>query len=58
MSHFNSASTGLGLYLTKQIIEMHKGEVFANSADDGICTFGFRLNTTPVTEAISDKISK
>lgn len=58
MSHFNSASTGLGLYLTKQIIEMHKGEVFANSCDDGICTFGFKLNTNMLNEAITDKISK
>lgn len=43
MSHFNNASTGLGLHLTKQIIEMHNGKMFACSSEDGTCTFGFKL---------------
>ena len=43
MSHFNNASTGLGLHLTKQIIEMHNGKMFACSSEDGNCTFGFKL---------------
>lgn len=46
MSHFNNASTGLGLHLTKQIIEMHKGKMFAYSKDDGTCTFGFTIPTS------------
>jgi two-component system phosphate regulon sensor histidine kinase PhoR len=40
-SHFNKAGTGLGLYLAKQIIEKHKGMVYAKSEADGKCTFGF-----------------
>jgi signal transduction histidine kinase len=37
----NKISTGLGLYLSKQIIESHKGKVYARSTNDGTCTFGF-----------------
>lgn len=43
MSHFNKASTSLGLYLSKQIIDLHKGEIYAKSYEDGTCIFGFRL---------------
>lgn len=34
--------TGLGLYLSKQIITAHKGRVYAQSSD-GVCTFGFSI---------------
>ncbi len=44
-SSMNKASTGLGLFSAKQIITMHKGEMFAQSSTDGICTFGFWLPT-------------
>lgn len=40
-SKFNSVSTGLGLYLSKQIITEHNGEMFINSTKDGVNTFGF-----------------
>lgn len=43
MSHFNKTSTSLGLYLSKQIIDLHKGEIYAKSYEDGTCIFGFRL---------------
>lgn len=33
--------TGLGLYLAKEIVVSHNGEVFAESNKDGICVFGF-----------------
>ena len=38
---------GLGLYLSKQIIDAHKGHVFAESTPDGTCTFGFTLPKAP-----------
>ena len=34
--------TGLGLYLSKQIITAHKGRVYAQSSDC-VCTFGFSI---------------
>lgn len=43
MSHFNKVSTSLGLYLSKQIIDLHKGEIYAKSYPDGTCIFGFRI---------------
>lgn len=43
LSHYNSASTGLGLYLSKQIIELHNGKVYAKSFENGRCVFGFKL---------------
>lgn len=42
-SKLNTHSTGLGLYVAKQIITMHEGKIFANSTPNGICTFGFQL---------------
>lgn len=40
---FRKTSTGLGLYLSKQIIDAHNGKVFAQSSEDDICVFGFTL---------------
>lgn len=39
--------TGLGLYLSKQIIDAHNGEAFANSEESGSCDFGFILPKVP-----------
>ena len=36
-------STGLGLYLSKQIIEAHGGSVFAISDKNQVCHFGFEI---------------
>lgn len=35
--------TGLGLYLSKKIITIHNGKMFAESQENGICTFGFSI---------------
>lgn len=43
LSHFNKTSTGLGLYISKQIIDMHGGEIFVRSLTDGTCIFGFEI---------------
>lgn len=40
---FNKASTGLGLYLSKQIINAHSGEIHANSYENQTCVFGFSI---------------
>ena len=40
-SYYDNSEKGLGLFLVKQIIEKHKGRVYAKSNSDGICTFGF-----------------
>ena len=36
-------STGLGLYLSKQIIDAHNGQVYAHSDESKNCTFGFEI---------------
>lgn len=46
---FKKAGTGLGLYLSKQIINAHKGEVFASSSKTGNCCFGFCIPKTTKT---------
>ncbi len=42
-SKFKKLGFGLGLYLVKQIIEAHRGEVFANSCKKEGNTFGFKI---------------
>ncbi len=42
-SHFNKTGTGLGLYLSKRVIKLHKGEIYATSDKNGTCIFGFRI---------------
>ena len=41
---FNRVGAGLGLYLFKQIIDAHKGNIFVTSSKDDINTFGFIIN--------------
>ena len=39
-------STGLGLYLSKQIIDAHNGQVYASSDEQKNCSFGFTIPRT------------
>lgn len=54
-SKYNKTSVGLGLYLSKQIIQMHKGKIYAKIQPDGRCLFGFQI---PVKEGIAITVSK
>ena len=41
---FSKSGSGLGLYLSKQIISGHNGDIFAKSnKEEQSCTFGFSL---------------
>ncbi|MBR6098226.1 HAMP domain-containing histidine kinase [bacterium] len=40
---FNKVGVGLGLYLSKQIIVAHKGDIYAKSFEDNHNIFGFYL---------------
>lgn len=42
-SKYNKTSTGLGLYLSKQIIELHNGEIYAKILPENKCLFGFTI---------------
>ena len=57
LSYFNKASTGLGLYLSKKIIDMHKGEVFAKSFPSGECIFGFKLPNSFAPNVSTEKVN-
>ena len=52
-SKITKISTGLGLYLAKQIIERHSGEIYAKCYDDSeTCIFGFKI---PKKQSLIDK---
>ena len=48
---FNKVGVGLGLYLSKQIIDAHKGDIYAKSFKDNHNIFGFIL---PLENKIKD----
>lgn len=56
-SKYNKGSTGLGLYTSKKIINLHKGEIHAKYLPDGVFTVSFKINTIPVKNHLSSKIS-
>lgn len=51
-SYFNKTGTGLGLYLAKYVIKMHKGEIYAKSFENETCIFGFRIPVSRNCESI------
>ena len=42
-SLYNKNGVGLGLYLSKEIIQAHQGTMIANSSPDNITSFGFKI---------------
>ncbi|MBO6087752.1 PAS domain S-box protein [bacterium] len=49
---FNKVGVGLGLYLSKQIINAHKGDIYAKSFEDNHNMFGFVL---PIVNTIKNE---
>ena len=47
---FNKVGVGLGLYLSKQIIDAHNGNIYAKSFEDNHNIFGFTLPIVNKTE--------
>lgn len=43
LSKYNAMGSRLGMYLSKQIINLHGGKIYAKCTKDGSCTFGFTL---------------
>ena len=54
---FNKVGVGLGLYLSKQIIDAHDGEIYAKSFEDNHNIFGFVLPIVNETTKISQSHS-
>ncbi len=58
VSHFDISGLGLGLYISKQIVEGHGGRIWAESIKDVGSKFFFELpkNTPKVKKEVSDEI--
>ncbi len=54
---YNKAGTGLGLYLSKQIIDAHGGRMIAKSNENKINTFGFELNINKFADSESVEVT-
>ena len=53
-NRYNKASTGLGLYLSKEIILAHGGEIIAKSYKNNKNIFGFKLKLHKALETIKN----
>ncbi len=54
---FNKVGVGLGLYLSKQIIDAHNGNIYAKSYEDNHNIFGFAIPMINETENIPARVS-
>lgn len=55
-ARYQRTGTGLGLYLSKQIIDAHRGRVYAKSDTNQNCDFGFEIPKSSLN--VSPKISE
>jgi signal transduction histidine kinase len=51
MGHANETSLGIGLYITREIVQAHKGVILVDSSHSEGTTFTVRLPRTPVFES-------
>lgn len=56
-SKVQTAGTGLGLYLSKKIIDAHKGCIYADSKETGICIFGFSIPCSKSSVKVSESLN-
>ena len=54
-SKYNNESTGLGLYISKRIIDMHNGKIYAKNLSSGFVVFGFNIRVPVVYDRIQLK---
>lgn len=50
IGHANESSLGIGLYITREIVQAHKGTIHVDSSDGEGTTFTVRLPRTPAVE--------
>ena len=55
-SKFNSTSSGLGLYVSKNIVQMHNGHIYSKKISDNSMVFGFKLPRSADSTKTSNQV--